>query len=280
MELDAALEVEAGDPQIAIDFLVDNINLSKSRLKELMRRGGVWRVTRDGHRERLHRAMTDISVGEQIEIFYDEALFSLKPLQPELVVDAGQYTLWNKPTDASLHGNDWTDYHSFSRAVELKLDGERPIFWLNNLDYQASGLTLLAHSRKAAAELTEQLDNLESSAAVVKYRAVVYGQFVHQGRVSTELMDGAAISEFSPVRYDARPDRTILDIQLVSALPDQAQRQCKSLGHSIVGDEMHDHQEDQELADGSGLQLKLTELAFQCPVEKKPMRFSLFDENR
>ena len=68
MKIDAVLEVEAGDPQILVEFLLSNVNLSKSRLKDVMSKGGIWRVTNDGERTRVRRAMTDIFVGEQIQI--------------------------------------------------------------------------------------------------------------------------------------------------------------------------------------------------------------------
>jgi tRNA pseudouridine32 synthase/23S rRNA pseudouridine746 synthase len=262
MEIDAVLEVEAGDPQIAIEFLLANINLSKSRLKDLMSKGGVWRVTKEGERERLRRAMTDIFVGEQLEIFYNEDLLALKPLKPELIIDEGQYSVWNKPAGMPLLGNDFGDFHSFGRAVEYTFNPNRPIFWLSAIDYEATGMVILAHSRKAAADLTTQFNPEGLKGAEVHYRCEVIGDYQGGDRIDLDLEGEPSRSRVEKVRYDARPNRTVLDVWLETGREHQVRKQLAELGYPVIGDEEYGPENDEM----EGLRLKIVELKFDCPL--------------
>jgi tRNA pseudouridine32 synthase/23S rRNA pseudouridine746 synthase len=274
MEIDAVLEVEAGDPQIAIDFLVANVNLSKSRLKDLMNKGGVWRVDASNNRQRIRRAMTDIFVGDQIEIFYDDRLLALKPLKATLLEDAGQYSVWNKPFGMPLNGSDWGDFHSFCRAVEMAFNPAREIFWLSALDYQATGLLILAHTRKAALAFADQLsvDGFEATARL-HYRADVQGDYIGGESLDEPLDSASAVTQVKKVRYDKRPDRTIVDVWPQTGRTDQVVRHLAQAGFPVIGDERYaDHEA------GEGLRLRLVEMVFQCPVSGEQKHYSLVNE--
>lgn len=273
MQIDAVLEVEAGDPQIAIDFLVANVNLSKSRLKDLMNKGGVWRVTKTGARDRLRRAMTDIFVGEQIEIFYDEDLLAIKPIKPELLEDLGQYSVWHKPQGVPLTGSDWGDFHSFTRALALAFKPERDLYWFQAFDYDASGLMVLAHTRKAAADLTVQFDPEGLNSTKIHYRCEVVGDYQGPETIDQILDDLNASTRVQKVRYDARPNRSVLDVWPATARPNQVRRHLADAGYPIVGDEPN----GQESGIGEMLRMKIVELEFECPVKGQIQRFSLVD---
>ncbi|WP_196158313.1 pseudouridine synthase [Reinekea sp. G2M2-21] len=271
MEIDAVLEVEAGDPQIAIDFLVANVNLSKSRLKDLMNKGGVWRVSKTGERARIRRAMTDILVGEQIEIFYDDAYLSLRPIGPELIEDLGQYSIWNKPSGLSLSGSDFGDYNSFQRALELHFQPTRDIYWLQAFDYEATGIMVVAHTRKAAADLTVQFNPDGYQNAMVHYRCDVQGDYNGGEELTTDIEGDSAHSRVNKVRFDARPDRSVLDLWPTTGRPYQVRQQCAQAGNPVVGDELFGRSND----DIEGLRMKIIEVSFVCPVDGKIQHVSL-----
>ena len=271
MEIDAVLEVEAGDPQIAIDFLVANVNLSKSRLKDLMNKGGVWRVDQRGQRERIRRAMTDVLVGEQIEIFYNDELLALKPQRAELIEDLGQYSVWNKPADMPLEGSDWGDFNSFARAVELEFSPPRECFWLTALDYQAAGLLVLAHSRKTALAFSETFASEKFTDAQLHYRADVAGDIGQITEIDLELDQQAATTQLAKVRYDERPNRSVVDLWPKTGVKDQLVRHLNAKGFPIIGDERYAH----DLESHEGLRLRLVEMSFLCPVTGEAKNYSL-----
>jgi tRNA pseudouridine32 synthase/23S rRNA pseudouridine746 synthase len=271
MEIDAVLEVEAGDPQIAIDFLVANINLSKSRLKEVMSKGGVWRVTKEGERGRLRRAMTDILVGEQIEIFYDDSLLSVKPFTPELIKDEGQYSIWNKPSGMPLQGSDFGDFNSFVRALDFAFQPSRPAVWLKAFDYEASGVLVVAHSRKAAADLTAQFNPDGFKDAMIHYRCDVIGDYNLGDELISELDGENTESRVSKVKYDARPNRSVLDVWLKTGREHQVRKQLASVGFPVVGDELYGPESDEI----ERIRMKIVELKFECPLNGDIQHVSL-----
>ncbi len=271
MEIDVVLEVEAGDPQIAIDFLLANVNLSKSRLKDLMNKGGVWRITKEGVRSRLRRAVSDVLVGERIEIFYSDALLAMKPLRAELLKDEGQYSVWNKPNGMPLTGNDWADFNSFERVLELHAKQDRETYWLAGFDYEASGLMLIAHTRKAAAALLSQYDPSGFQRAEVRYRCDVVGDFLLDGEIELDVDGEPALSVAEKIRYDERPDRSVLDVWPKTARDQQVRKQLSDLAHPVVGDEEFGLEEE----DYEQLRLKIVELKFICPVSGENQHFSL-----
>lgn len=270
MEIDVVLEVEPGDPQIAIDFLLANVNLSKSRLKDLMNKGGVWRVTNDGHRARLRRAMSDLLVGEQVEIFYSESLLAMKLLRAELIEDCGQYSVWNKPYGMPVRGSDWGDFNAFERAVELHFQTKRELFWLSSFDYSAAGLVLLAHSRKAAAAFLEQFNPSGFKGALAHYRCDVNGDFLLSGEIELDVDGEPAFSVAEKVRFDERPNRSVLDVWPKTGREQQVRKQLSDLSYPIVGDDVFGVEDDYEQ-----LRLKLVELSFVCPVTNEKRHFSL-----
>ena len=271
MEIDAVLEVEAGDPQIAIDFLVANVNLSKSRLKDLMNKGGVWRVTKTGERSRIRRAMTDILVGEQVEIFYDEALMSMRPIVPEMIDDLGQYSIWQKPAGMSLEGNDWGDSNSFTRALELHFQPRRDVYWLSAFDYEATGIMVVAHTRKAAADLTALFNPDGLNGGQLHYRCDVIGDFDLSDPLTLPVAGESAQSKVTKVRYDSRPNRSIVDVWPVTGRKHQVRQQFANAGFPVVGDEQYGHTNE----DIEGLRLRVMEVSFECPVSGKIQHVSL-----
>jgi len=271
MEIDAVLEVEAGDPQIAIDFLVANVNLSKSRLKDLMNKGGVWRVTNDGDRSRIRRAMTDIFVGEQIEIFYDDAMMSLKPIAPELIDDQGQYSIWHKPAGMSLDGSDWGDFNSFTRSLELFFNPKRDVYWLSAFDYEATGVMVVAHTRKAAADLTVVFNPDGFEGGHLHYRCDVVGDFPDITELTQTVNNETAYSKVEKVRFDARPNRSIVDVWPTTGRKHQVRQQLAAAGYPVVGDELFGSVNE----DIEGLRIRVMEASFECPVSGKIQRVSL-----
>ncbi|MFQ3282333.1 pseudouridine synthase [Reinekea sp.] len=278
MKIDAVLEVEAGDPQILIEFLLSNVNLSKSRLKDVMSKGGIWRVDKKGERSRVRRAMTDILVGEQIEIFYDEALMGAKPLHAELIEDYGQYSVWQKPFGMPFEGDDWGDYNSFIRNLSFAFDEPRDTVLLSSLDYSASGLVLIPHTRKAAAAISESIgvDFIEDSA--VHYRVDVAGNIEDLDRINIDIAGEKAITNIEKVKYDERPNRSVVDVWPQTGRVRQVRSHFQAIGHPIIGD----IDPEGELDDSVRLdpiRLKLVELTFLCPVTKVLKSYSTIGSN-
>lgn len=150
-----ALQVEVDDAHIAIEFLLDNVNLSKSRLKRLMNAGGVWLHRDDTPRYRIRRAMTDLRAGDVLEIFYDEALLD-QPIRPsECLLDAEIYSVWQKPVGVFGEGGNWGDHNSMERQAALHFHKQRPVWMLHPLPAAGRGIMMVTHHKRALAALAD-----------------------------------------------------------------------------------------------------------------------------
>jgi tRNA pseudouridine32 synthase/23S rRNA pseudouridine746 synthase len=278
MKIDAVLEVEAGDPQILIEFLLSNVNLSKSRLKDVMSKGGIWRVSKNGERARVRRAMTDIFVGEQIEIFYDESLMGAKPLYAELIEDYGQYSVWQKPFGMPFEGDDWGDYNSFIRNLSFAFDEPRDTVLLSSLDYSASGLVLVPHTRKAAAAISESIGNDFIEDSAVHYRVDVEGNIDDLDCIDIEIDGEKAITNIEKVKYDERPNRSVVDVWPQTGRLRQVRTHFQAIGHPIIGDIDPEGELDDSVRIDP-VRLKLVELSFLCPVTKVLKSYSTIGSN-
>ncbi|BCE00682.1 hypothetical protein [Marinicellulosiphila megalodicopiae] len=157
MRTDVGLEVELEDSKVLIDFLVDNINISKTRLKKCIQIGAVWLVDGD-HRQRMRKATSRIQEGDIIEVFYDDARLDSKAIACELIEDCEEYSVWYKPQGIPMQGDDFGDHHCVSRQLEFARKGLP--YWPITLPSDAqSGLFLLAHSRKMASVLNDLLNS-------------------------------------------------------------------------------------------------------------------------
>ncbi|MEX0623222.1 MAG: RNA pseudouridine synthase [Saccharospirillum sp.] len=269
MRIDVVLEVDATDSLIAIDFLVDNIELSKSRLKDMMNKGAVWHVDAKEHRQRLRRAMTDLKIGDRLEVFYDEDMLSLRPPLPRLVQDLTHYSVWDKGPGLLIEGTDWGDHASLIRLVELYFKPRRDVFVVQRLDSAASGLVIVAHSRKAAALLTEVFDT--PNAVTQQFRVEVAGDAPEEGVIETPLDGKPALTQFRKQRYEAHPNRSILDVWPKTRNKHQIRRHLDSVGHPVMGDPRYGKNNESH----ENLKLKAVEMRFDCPITKETQVFSL-----
>lgn len=239
MRISVALEVESDDALIAIEFLLDNVQLSKSRLKKLMNAGGVWLRRGDAPRFRLRRAMTDLRVGDILEIYYDEALLD-QPYRPSTcLADHDIYSVWHKPAGVFCNGSDWGDHNSLERQVNLHFHKQRPVWLQHWLPAAGRGLVLISHHKRARLALQE----LQKSGGVKAcYRFAVKGdqRWMHEQSDQTDIRRAMAVSEISELdivaeKYQAAVDTT--QLQLLVNCVDMADIMawCRALNLTFAG---------------------------------------------
>ncbi len=252
----------------AIRFLDEHFPLSRSKLKDAMNKGCVWR-TRRGERIRMRRAQTEIRHGDVIELFYNAEALRYLPKAVELIEDCEQYSVWNKPAGMPIAGDDWGDYNSLLRQVELMCQGERVVLAVQTLDVEATGVVVVAHQPQVA----ERLRQLFASGQVQQhYRAEVLGEIAESGTITAALDGQAAVTTFQRVNYNDYAGRSRVDAELPSGIPDQLRRHLEGIGHPVMGDALYGEGNDNR----GGLRLRLTALAFTCPLRQQAVEFSLY----
>lgn len=267
--IEAHVRIElAGD--IAVDALQRETGLSKQRIKWAMTQGAVW-VTRGSTTSRLRRAKRALRVGDEVHLYYDASILAEIPVEPTLIADLGDYSVWDKPYGLRSQGSKWGDHCTVTRWAERHLQPERLAFTVHRLDRAANGLILLAHSKTMAASLSKLF---RERRVEKRYRALVAGDFSGQPnplRVDQTIDEKEAISEFSLREVCNDGASSLVEVKIETGRKHQIRRHLADLGHPVIGDRLY----GTGVTDGVDLQLTACLLAFECPVNNRAVEYRL-----
>jgi tRNA pseudouridine32 synthase/23S rRNA pseudouridine746 synthase len=261
--------VQASDEN-AVDLLQQASGLAKQRIKFAMTQGAVW-LTRADHTQRLRRAKRKLREGDELHLYYDEDVLAEIPPKPELVVDVGDYSVWNKPYGLRSQGSKWGDHCTVVRWAERHLQPERPAFTVHRLDRAANGLILVAHSKSMAAALSKIF---QSRKVEKRYLAYVTGDMSDQPnplRIEKPIDDRNAVSEVTFEKSNADKTQSLVEVRIETGRKHQIRRHLADLGHPVIGDRLYGTGEE----DGVDLQLTAYLLAFRCPVSGEKVEYRL-----
>lgn len=254
----------------AADYLALRTGISKARIKDAMNKGAVW-VQRGKKRQRLRRATSMLAAGDRIELYYDEDVLARHVSVPILVHDAKHYSVWNKPAGMLTQGTEYGDHCSLLRQVELSFRMKREAYPVHRLDREASGLVLVAHTKQAAAKLSE----LFQKQAVEKvYQVVVLGVAGSPGKSGTidHPLDGRnARTHYTVESVDVNSGISTLSVKIETGRLHQIRRHFAMIGYPVMGDPKY----GQGNKNTDGLQLRAISLAFPCPFAGCRVTFSL-----
>jgi tRNA pseudouridine32 synthase/23S rRNA pseudouridine746 synthase len=261
------LSVESSEVS-SVDLLHEAAGLPKQRIKRAMTQGAVW-LTRGRNTQRLRRAKRILREGDELHLYYDEAILAEIPAEPKLIADVGGYSVWCKPYGLRSQGSKWGDHCTVVRWAERHLQPERSAFTVHRLDRAANGLILIAHSKSVAAALAELFRAREVDK---RYRALVAGDFSAQEnplRVEQPIDGKEAVSEFALREVLDDGARSLLDVRIETGRKHQIRQHLAELGHAVIGDRLYGTGE----ADGMDLQLTACLLAFRCPVSGEQVEY-------
>lgn len=265
------VHVTVSEPnQSVLDLLASQSELPRQRLKAAMTKGAVW-LTRGRNTQRLRRVTRKLQIGDEIHLYYDEAVLNEEPPEPSLIADLGAYSVWYKPYGLRSQGSKWGDHCTLVRWAETRLQPQRTAFTVHRLDRAASGLMLIAHAKASAATISQMFAKREIDK---RYRAWVHGDFSTQTspvRVELAIDERDAASEFSLCELSNDKQRSLVDVRIESGRKHQIRRHLAHLGFPIVGDRLY----GSGAVDGVDLQLSACSLSFNCPVENKQVSYHL-----
>jgi tRNA pseudouridine32 synthase/23S rRNA pseudouridine746 synthase len=263
--------VPPGTPAMAGDFLAARSGLSKSRIKDAMNKGAVWIQRKSGPLKRLRKATALLSPGDRIEMHYDQGLLALAPPRAECLKDEKHYSVWYKPSGLMAQGTMHGDHCSVMRQAEIFFQPRREVFLVHRLDREASGIMLLAHSRDAAARLSELF---RENRIKKEYRVEVLGNPAEEGKRSViELpLDGkTAVTEYEVVAYDPDSNTATAAVTIKTGRLHQIRRHFAMIGHPVIGDPRYGTGNKNT----QGMKLIAVSLLFFCPFRKKEVAFTL-----
>jgi len=256
------------------DFLASGTGLSKSRIKDAMNKGALWVGKEAGQGRKLRRlrkATAMLTAGSRIEFYYDERLLALKPPQARLLEDRKDYSVWVKPPGLMAQGTMYGDHCSLLRQVELLFGNTREFFLIHRLDREAEGLMLIAHTKKAAAELSEIF---RKNLIVKKYRAEVLGNLNERGRKGTidlPLDEKTALTGYEVESYDPESNTSLVDVTIKTGRLHQIRRHFDMIGFPVIGDPKY----GKGNKNSEGMKLVAYSLRFDCPFKKRQVEYGI-----
>jgi tRNA pseudouridine32 synthase/23S rRNA pseudouridine746 synthase len=260
--------VQSSNPdETAVDALARVSALPKSRIKDAMAKGAVW-MTRGKETRRLRRSTATLRSGDSLALYYNPDILALKPPLPVLVADERAYSVWDKPAGLLAQGSREGDHCSLLRIAEQQLN--RDVFLVHRLDREASGLMLIAHTRKAAAALSALFATQEASTRLRKiYRIEVKGEVPATGEWCYPVEGKAAETRYTREAFDAEQQRSSVRVELVTGRKHQIRRHFAEAGYPVLGDPVYGSNNK----DPRGLQLRAVELAFTCPLTQRTREY-------
>ena len=254
--------------QTALLLLAESTPLSKQKIKLAMFKGSVWLESSTGI-HRLRRAKKILNPGDTLHLYYDQAIQDSTPAAAELISDEGEYSVWNKPYGMYSQGSKWGDHCTIYRWAEAHLKPQRPAFLVHRLDRAASGLIILAHSKKMATAFSKLFKNRQIQK---QYKAKVEGnpgELTLPYIISGDIDGKPAISKIIAIN-PLDNNKTSITIEIETGRKHQIRRHLSASGYSIVGDRLYGSGQSKE-----NLQLQSYYLKFNCPLMNTVREYSL-----
>ncbi len=262
---------------VLFDSLTKTDNaLSKAQLKQAISKGALW-LTRGKHTQRLRRLKRAMQQGDELHFYYNEAVLASEVAAAILISDEVDYSVWYKPFGMLSQGSKWSDHCTISRFVQQHFPSERAVFIVHRLDKAATGLILIAHSKKAAQALSSMFENrtTNDNSLEKNYQIIVHGNHSinEQPQVITAEVDGkSARSTFRCLTYDQNKNQSLIEVKIDSGRKHQIRVHAASVGLPVVGDRLHGIANNNEPLN---LQLCAVSLRFICPITQKTQFFQL-----
>lgn len=248
----------------AVDLLAEQTDFSKTTIKKIMKCGAIWLIGKNKKTKRLRRATKTLNQGEHLFLYYDENIIQQKPKSALLIADEGQYTVWSKPAGMFSQGTKYGDHCSLMRWAETQLKPQRNAFIVHRLDRDAQGLMLLAHSKTAAAKLS---DLFQQRKIEKHYQATVIGEYDQKKLpmdITKDIDDRTAHSTIMAANYNQALNQSTLTISIQTGRKHQIRKHLASIGFPIIGDRLYNSDFKGEI-----LALRAIQLAFVCPFSKQ-----------
>jgi len=258
-----------------------NNRLSKAQLKQAISKGALW-LTRGKHTQRLRRVKKNLQQSDELHFYYNEAVLTSEVPTAVLISDEVHYSVWYKPFGMLSQGSKWSDHCTIARFAQQYFPAERAVFIVHRLDKAATGLILVAHSKKAAQALSAMFENRTTNNNSLEkyYQIIVHGNHSlnKQPQVITTEVDGkSARSTFRCLTYSETKEQSLIEVKIDSGRKHQIRVHAASIGLPVVGDRLHGIADNNEALD---LQLCAVSLRFICPMTQQEQSFKLPEDLR
>ncbi len=263
MKFEQHITISYADSQV-LPILAEHCELSHAQLKQAIAKGALW-LTRGKHTQRLRRIKKTLLAKDVLHFYYNGDVLMQTCAPAILIEDRQDYSIWYKPYGMLSQGSKWSDHLTINRFVQQTLSPERAAFIVHRLDRAATGLIVIAHSKKAARALSAMFEHHQLEK---RYQIIVHGD--HRShpqpeKITVEVDDKKATSHFSHLAYQNDYDLSLVEVLIESGRKHQIRKHAKAIGLPVVGDRLHGD-ESKSYPKQLNLQLCAAKLSFICPL--------------
>ena len=274
-----------GDGQRLDVLLSRDGELTRSRAAALIKEGCVMVA---GRRE--NRPACRAASGARVLLTLPEikpARAEAQNIPLEILYEDAHLAVVVKPSGMVVHPAAGNGEGTLVNALLYHLDslsgigGEMRPGIVHRLDKDTSGLLLAAKDDQTHAALSRQLSERKMEK---HYRAVVAGRMKEaRGEIEKPIGRSKADRKKMAVAADGRwaktewrvlreyPDRTLLDVHIITGRTHQIRVHMSSIGHPVLGDSLYGHR---HMPAASRLMLHAYSLSFTHPVTGERMHFT------
>jgi len=267
------------DNATALTELEAHCDISVANIKKAIAKGALW-LTRGQSTQRYRRVKKVLKKNDELHFYYNESVLSQTPNSAQLIEDLGDYSIWYKPYGMLSQGSKWSDHCTISRWAQTHLQPERPVFIVHRLDKAATGLIVIAHTKKMAQQFSYKFEHHQ-----LEKRYVILSHGDHTKRTQPDIINTPvdkkkALSTFTCIDYHPALNVSLINVKIESGRKHQIRIHAASINMPVIGDRLHGNQEkDQEIVEvlkqDIDLQLCAFYLSFECPISNQHKAFYL-----
>lgn len=257
----------------AIDVLAANTDLSRQKIKQTMQKGAVW-LTQGRSTRRFRRASKKLEPGEILHLYYDSRILAQTDFNARLISDEKDFSVWFKPSGMLSQGSKYGDHCAIYRWAETHLQPQRNAFPVHRLDKATSGLIIIAHSKKAAAILSQCFKDHTINKY---YKSLVQGIPDVPQTIEKVLAGKPAITKILNLQKSSDECYSLLDIQILTGRKHQIRQHLSAIGYPVIGDRLYGVH-DNDINRQYDLCLTAYKMTFISPFDQQQKHYELGSE--
>ncbi|MAZ49542.1 MAG: hypothetical protein CME65_13360 [Halobacteriovoraceae bacterium] len=235
-------------PVEIVDWLAENTDLSKVKLKKGISLGGLW-ISQGKKKKRVKKIKTQIKSGDFIEFYFNPDLDVDQSVPPTHVFSGKGFGIWFKPASQPVSETPFSDKGCTSYFLKQKFS---KVYIINRLDFEVSGLVLVAYNK----EMAKILSKAQNDKKIQKYYlAEVKGITPNEGEIDYELEGKKCLTKFQKLSEYEGNSR--LEVEIVTGRFHQIRRHFNMFNHPIIGDPKYGSNNKSDI----GLQLQAYKLS-------------------
>ena len=239
----------------AVDLLASKCELSKIKIKNLMKQGACWtKETKEAKPERIRKAKYQVQAGKSLQLYVDPNIKDFDMTKVLCLHETHHYGVYFKPVGLLSQGTKYGDGFTILREIH-KRRGKEP-FLIHRLDKETAGVMMIAYTKKAARAFSKQIQEHKIEKT---YQAEVKGHPPETKRLVSDIEGREAILEYTVKKKLA--NTSIVEIKLITGRKHQIRIQFTELGFPIMGDPKY----GQGNGNDEGLKLIASKLSFDDP---------------